>query len=121
MAALRAHAAARAPRLEARPGPPGALGREAPRPAAREPATARLCWGCSPPSGALGKRLPAAWRRLTPWGSRCSKTHLRGRWNESRAAPDGPHPETLRRRVLGPWKLLAGSGKAKDVTGSTGL
>lgn len=50
------------------PARPQAPGQEAPRPAAREPAAGRLCWGGSPPSGAPGKRLPASGSLINPLG-----------------------------------------------------
>lgn len=47
-----------------------ALGLKAPRPTAQLPGNqllGGLCWGCSPPSGALGKRLPAT-QLINPLG-----------------------------------------------------
>ena len=105
---------------KAQPAGPRRLGWRPRGPAAREPAARRLCWGCSPPSGALGKRLPAAQSLLTPWGSRCYNTHLRGHWSVRNTTPNGS-PQRRRHRVLRPWQLLAGAGKANHVASSTGF
>lgn len=99
-----AHAAAREPRRQKAPLGPRRWGWRPRGPAAREPAAGRLCWGCSPPSGALGKQLPAARNLLTPWGSRCYNTHLQGHWNVSGCNPKWPPRD---RAPPSPWTLAA--------------